>query len=40
MIDIHTLTIREARKKLTAKEITAVDLASAFIKEAEKKNKE
>jgi len=40
MIDIHTLTIREARKKLTAKEITAVDLASAFIKEAEKKNGE
>lgn len=40
MIDLATLTIKEARKKLDAKEFSAVDLASAYLAEIEKKNKE
>jgi len=40
MIDIHVLTIAEARKKLDAKEFTAVDLASAYLAEIEKRNPE
>jgi aspartyl-tRNA(Asn)/glutamyl-tRNA(Gln) amidotransferase subunit A len=40
MIDLKNLTITEARKKLDAKEFSAVDLASAYLAEIEKKNKE
>ncbi|MFZ1019640.1 MAG: Asp-tRNA(Asn)/Glu-tRNA(Gln) amidotransferase subunit GatA [Minisyncoccia bacterium] len=40
MIDLKNLTIREARKKLDAKEFSAVDLASAYLYEIKKKNKE
>lgn len=40
MMDIHTLTIAEARKKLDTKEFTAVDLASAYLAEIEKRNPE
>ena len=40
MIDLNTLTITEARKKLDAKEFSAVDLASAYLSEIEKKNGE
>ncbi|MFA6257919.1 MAG: Asp-tRNA(Asn)/Glu-tRNA(Gln) amidotransferase subunit GatA [Candidatus Paceibacterota bacterium] len=40
MIDLNTLTIKEARKKLDAKEFSAVDLASVYLAEIEKKNKE
>jgi len=40
MIDITSLTIKEARKKLDSKEFTAVDLASAYLAEIKKKNKE
>jgi len=39
MIDLATLTIKEARKKLDAKEFSAVDLASAYLTEIKKKNK-
>lgn len=40
MIDLTTLTIASARKKLDAKEFSAVDLASAYLAEIEKKNGE
>ena len=40
MIDLTTLTIAQARKKLDAKEFSAVDLASAYLAEIEKKNRE
>jgi len=40
MIDLASLTIADARKKLDAKEFSAVDLASAYLSEIEKKNKE
>ena len=40
MIDLQNLTIKEARKKLDAKEFSAVDLASAYLAEIKKKNKE
>jgi aspartyl-tRNA(Asn)/glutamyl-tRNA(Gln) amidotransferase subunit A len=40
MINLETLTIKEARKKLDAKEFSAVDLAQAYLNEIEKKNKE
>ncbi|MBI3888852.1 Asp-tRNA(Asn)/Glu-tRNA(Gln) amidotransferase subunit GatA [Candidatus Nomurabacteria bacterium] len=40
MIDIAKLTIAEARKKLDAKEFSAVDLAQAYLDEIKKKNKE
>ncbi|MFA5777902.1 MAG: Asp-tRNA(Asn)/Glu-tRNA(Gln) amidotransferase subunit GatA [Candidatus Paceibacterota bacterium] len=40
MIDLNTLTITEARKKLDAKEFSAVDLALAYLAEIEKKNSE
>jgi aspartyl-tRNA(Asn)/glutamyl-tRNA(Gln) amidotransferase subunit A len=39
-IDLKTLTIVEARKKLDAKEFSAVDLASAYLEEIKSKNKE
>ncbi len=40
MIDLQNLTIKEARKKLDAKEFSAVDLVSAYLVEIKKKNKE
>jgi len=40
MIDLKTLTIIEARKKLDAREFSAVDLASAYLAEIKKKNVE
>ncbi len=40
MIDLSTLTIVSARKKLDAKEFTCRDLALAYLHEIEKKNKE
>ncbi len=40
MIDLTTLTISSARKKLDAKEFSAVDLASAYLGEIKKKNGE
>ena len=40
MINLETLTIKEARKKLDAKEFSAVVLAQAYLNEIEKKNKE
>jgi len=40
MIDLNTLTIKGARAKLDAKEFSAVNLASAYLAEIEKKNKE
>ncbi|MFA6177859.1 MAG: Asp-tRNA(Asn)/Glu-tRNA(Gln) amidotransferase subunit GatA [Candidatus Paceibacterota bacterium] len=40
MIDLENLTIEKARKALDAKEFSAVDLASAYLAEIEKKNKE
>jgi len=40
MIDLEKLTIKEARKKLDAKEFSAVELAQAYLDEIEKKNKE
>jgi len=40
MIDLENLTIKKARKFLDAKEFSAVDLASAYLAEIEKKNKE
>jgi len=40
MIDLATLTIKEARKKLDSKVFSAVDLASAYLGEINKKNKE
>jgi aspartyl-tRNA(Asn)/glutamyl-tRNA(Gln) amidotransferase subunit A len=40
MIDLRNLTITEARKKLDAKEFSAVDLATAYLNEIEKKNAE
>lgn len=40
MIDLITLTIKEARKKLDAKEFSAVELAQAYLDEINSKNKE
>ena len=40
MIDLTILTIASARKKLDAKEFSAVDLASAYLEEIRKKNTE
>ncbi|KKR32080.1 MAG: Glutamyl-tRNA(Gln) amidotransferase subunit A [Parcubacteria group bacterium GW2011_GWF2_39_8b] len=40
MIDLKNLTITKARKALDAKEFSAVDLASAYLTEIEKKNPE
>lgn len=40
MIDLTTLTIATARKKLDAKEFSATELASAYLAEIEKKNGE
>ncbi len=40
MIDLTTLTIVTARKKLDAKEFSAVELAQAYLTEIEKKNPE
>ena len=40
MIDLAKLTIADARKKLDSKEFSAVDLASAYLTEIKKKNKE
>jgi aspartyl-tRNA(Asn)/glutamyl-tRNA(Gln) amidotransferase subunit A len=40
MIDLEKLTIAEARKKLDAKEFSAVDLASIYLDEIKKKNVE
>lgn len=40
MIDLKNLTITKARKALDGKVFSAVDLASAYLKEIEKKNKE
>ena len=40
MIDLTTLTIATARKKLNAKEFSAIDLASAYLDEIKKKNGE
>lgn len=40
MIDLSTLTITKARKSLDAREFTAVELASAYLAEIEKKNPE
>lgn len=37
-MDLTKLTIREAHEKLVAKEITAVDLANAYLKNIEEKN--
>ncbi len=39
-MNLETLTIKEARKKLDSKEFSAYDLASAYLKEIEKKNPE
>jgi aspartyl-tRNA(Asn)/glutamyl-tRNA(Gln) amidotransferase subunit A len=39
-MDISNLTIKEARRALDAKEYSAVDLASAYLAEIEKKNAE
>jgi len=39
-IDLTTITIAKARKALDAKEYTAVDLAKAYLKNIEAKNKE
>lgn len=40
MIDLENLTIEKARKALDTKEFSAVDLASVYLAEIEKKNKE
>src|ERR1700690_2408302 len=40
MINLKNLTITKARKSLDAKEFSAVDLASAYLAEIEKKNGE
>ncbi len=40
MIDLKSLTIKEARKKLDEKEFSAVELAQAYLDEIKKKNKE
>ena len=40
MIDLTTLTIVSARKKLDAKQFSAVDLAQAYLNEIKKKNSE
>ncbi|MCX6751932.1 MAG: Asp-tRNA(Asn)/Glu-tRNA(Gln) amidotransferase subunit GatA [Candidatus Nomurabacteria bacterium] len=40
MIDLTTLTIARARKKLDAKEFSAVELTQAYLDEIKKKNKE
>jgi aspartyl-tRNA(Asn)/glutamyl-tRNA(Gln) amidotransferase subunit A len=40
MIDLSTLTITEARKKLDSGEFSAVDLATKYLEEIEKKNPE
>ncbi len=40
MIDLETLTIKEARKKLDEKEFSAVDLAQTYLDEIKKKNPE
>jgi aspartyl-tRNA(Asn)/glutamyl-tRNA(Gln) amidotransferase subunit A len=40
MIDLRTLTIKEARKRLDAKEFSATELASAYLAEIDKKNKD
>ncbi|MEX2028956.1 MAG: Asp-tRNA(Asn)/Glu-tRNA(Gln) amidotransferase subunit GatA [Candidatus Paceibacterota bacterium] len=40
MIDLKNLTIEKARKKLDAKEFSAVDLAQAYLDETQKKNAE
>src|SRR3989338_2191387 len=40
MIDLNVLTIASARKKLDAKEFSAVELAEAYLSEINKKNKE
>ncbi len=40
MIDLSTLTIKEARKKLDQKEFSAVELASSYLAEIKKKNGE
>ncbi|KKP87652.1 MAG: hypothetical protein UR91_C0042G0002 [Candidatus Nomurabacteria bacterium GW2011_GWC2_35_8] len=39
MIDLKKLTIKKARKALDSKEFSVVDLAQAYLKEIEKKNK-
>ncbi|MFA7193504.1 MAG: Asp-tRNA(Asn)/Glu-tRNA(Gln) amidotransferase subunit GatA [Candidatus Paceibacterota bacterium] len=39
-MDLTKLTIKEAHKKLVAKEITAVDLANAYLKNIQEKNPE
>ena len=39
-MDLKTLTIKQARKMLDSKEITAVELASAYLEEIKKKNTE
>lgn len=39
-MDLESLTIKEARKKLDAKEFSCVDLASAYLDEIKKKNAE
>ena len=38
MIDLNSLTITSARKKLDAREFSAVDLAQAYLNEIKKKN--
>ena len=40
MIDLNVLTIASARKKLDAKEFSAVELAEAYLSEINKKNKD
>src|SRR3989344_2575686 len=40
MIDLDTLTIVSARKKLDAKEFSAVELAQAYLDKIQKKNNE
>ncbi len=40
MIDLENLTIKKARKALDAREFSAVDLASAYLVEIKKKNKD
>ncbi len=40
MIDIHSLTIKEAREKIKNKEISAKDLALAYLQNIEKNNPE
>ncbi len=40
MIDLSTLTIKEARKKLDAKKFSAVELAQTYLDEIKKKNSE